>query len=172
MLLVTAFVFMLPLHIYSSHHPFSIFSLSATTLAWGVHEFYSAWQDAGELENVLDNLKWVTDYLIKCHPDPDTYYVQVHIHALPPSFLPSLSPLLALPSADMDSSTSPLFPSLPPSLGGQRQWRPQLLGLSRDDEYGPTLLCCRARATGRLGCHGRSRSCLGRHVPGVCAARG
>ncbi|GAB5037246.1 beta-endoglucanase [Nannochloropsis oceanica] len=50
---------------------------SATTLAWGVHEFYSAWQDAGELENVLDSLKWVTDYLIKCHPDKDTYYVQV-----------------------------------------------------------------------------------------------
>lgn len=50
---------------------------SATTLAWGVHEYWDAWKKAGELSNALDQLKWVADYLVKCHPDPDTYYVQV-----------------------------------------------------------------------------------------------
>jgi len=50
---------------------------SATTLAWGVHEYWDAWKQAGELEHALDQLKWVADYLVKCHPDKDTYYVQV-----------------------------------------------------------------------------------------------
>ena len=50
---------------------------SVTTLAWGVHEYWDAWQKAGELGHALDGIKWVTDYLIKCHPDKDTYYVQV-----------------------------------------------------------------------------------------------
>lgn len=54
---------------------------SATTLAWGVHEYWDAWQKAGELNHALDNIKWVTDYLIKCHPDKDTYYVQVRPRA-------------------------------------------------------------------------------------------
>jgi hypothetical protein len=52
---------------------------SATTLAWGVHEYWDSWQKAGELNNALDSIKWVTDYLIKCHPDKDTYYVQVRV---------------------------------------------------------------------------------------------
>jgi len=50
---------------------------SATTLAWGVHEYWDAWKQAGELEHALDQLKWVADYLVKCHPDKDTFYVQV-----------------------------------------------------------------------------------------------
>ena len=67
-----------------------------------MHEFYSAWQDAGELENVLDSLKWVTDYLIKCHPDPDTYYVQVR------------------KGNEKKASLPPSLPPFLPCLGGQR----------------------------------------------------
>ena len=50
---------------------------SATVLAWGVHEYVEAYKMAGQLVYALDGLKWVADYLQKCHPDKDTYYVQV-----------------------------------------------------------------------------------------------
>ena len=50
---------------------------SVTTLAWGVIEFRDAYVDAGEYENVLDSLKWVTDYFIKAHPSKYVLYGQV-----------------------------------------------------------------------------------------------
>ena len=50
---------------------------SVTTLAWGVIEFRDAYMDAGEYENVLDSLKWVTDYFIKAHPSKYVLYGQV-----------------------------------------------------------------------------------------------
>lgn len=50
---------------------------STTTLVWGLLEYRDAWQKSGELQNGLDCVKWPLDYLIKCHPNEDTYYVQV-----------------------------------------------------------------------------------------------
>lgn len=50
---------------------------SATTLIWGVLEFGDAWAKSGEMANILDTVKWPLDYLLKCHPDENTYYVQV-----------------------------------------------------------------------------------------------
>jgi hypothetical protein len=50
---------------------------SATTLIWGVLEFGDAWSRSGEMANILDTVKWPLDYLLKCHPDENTYYVQV-----------------------------------------------------------------------------------------------
>jgi len=50
---------------------------SATTLAWGVLEYRSAFQAAGELEYVLDSIKWATDYFLKCHTDENEFYAQV-----------------------------------------------------------------------------------------------
>ncbi len=42
-------------------------SFSVTTLAWGVLEYWDAYVTAGELDNVVDSIKWPLDYLIKCH---------------------------------------------------------------------------------------------------------
>ena len=50
---------------------------SAAMLAWSVKESEDAYKEAGQLDYVLDDIKWVTDYLIKCHPDDNTYYYQV-----------------------------------------------------------------------------------------------
>jgi len=37
---------------------------SVTTLAWGGIEYYDAYQKSGELDNLSQNIKWVTDYLL------------------------------------------------------------------------------------------------------------
>ncbi|CAK8692882.1 unnamed protein product [Clavelina lepadiformis] len=50
---------------------------SVTTLAWGVIEFKDAYVDSGEYGNVLNSLKWVTDYFIKAHPSKYEFYGQV-----------------------------------------------------------------------------------------------
>ena len=50
---------------------------AVTTLAWGVIEFKEAYVDIGEYQNVLDSLKWVTDYFIKAHPSKYVLYGQV-----------------------------------------------------------------------------------------------
>lgn len=50
---------------------------SATMLAWSVYEYRDAYVKSGQLPYILDNIKWVTDYLIKCHPSPNEYYYQV-----------------------------------------------------------------------------------------------
>ena len=52
-------------------------AFTCTSIAWGGDEYWDAWKQAGEEKNLLASLKWVTDYLIKCHPDKDTYYVQI-----------------------------------------------------------------------------------------------
>jgi hypothetical protein len=50
---------------------------SATMLAWGVVEYRDGFVKAGQLEPMLDNLKWATDYFIKCHTGPTEFYGQV-----------------------------------------------------------------------------------------------
>ena len=50
---------------------------SVTTLAWGVIEFRDAYVEAGEFRNVLNSLKWVTDYFIKAHTSKYELYGQV-----------------------------------------------------------------------------------------------
>ena len=52
---------------------------SVTTLAWGVIEFKDAYVDSGEYSNVLNSLKWVTDYFIKAHPSKYEFYGQVRL---------------------------------------------------------------------------------------------
>lgn len=46
-------------------------------MIWGVLEFGDAWSKSGEMANIIDTVKWPLDYLLKCHPDENTYYVQV-----------------------------------------------------------------------------------------------
>ena len=47
------------------------------TLAWGLLEFEGGYNAAGEYETTLTNLKWATDYFIKCHTAPNEFWGQV-----------------------------------------------------------------------------------------------
>ena len=48
-----------------------------TTLAWGGITYQAGYKCAGEFENLLDAIKWGTDYFIKCHVSDNEYYAQV-----------------------------------------------------------------------------------------------
>lgn len=50
---------------------------SATMLAWSVYEYREAYEQTGQLEYMLDNIKWATDYFIKAHTGPNEFYGQV-----------------------------------------------------------------------------------------------
>lgn len=50
---------------------------TSSVLAWSVFEYKNAYTESGQYEYMLDTLKWVNDYIMKCHPEPDVYYYQV-----------------------------------------------------------------------------------------------
>ncbi|MDP4179919.1 MAG: glycoside hydrolase family 9 protein [Bacillota bacterium] len=50
---------------------------TATMLSWSVYENRDAYTKSGQLNYILDNIKWATDYIIKCHPSANVYYYQV-----------------------------------------------------------------------------------------------
>ncbi|MGN0686794.1 MAG: glycoside hydrolase family 9 protein, partial [Oscillospiraceae bacterium] len=50
---------------------------TSSVLAWSVYEDRDAYKKSGQLDYILDTIKWVNDYLIKCHPQDDVYYYQV-----------------------------------------------------------------------------------------------
>jgi endoglucanase len=50
---------------------------SVAMLAWSVYEYPGLYRQTGELPRILQNIRWATDYLMKCHPNPDVYYYQV-----------------------------------------------------------------------------------------------
>lgn len=50
---------------------------TVTMLSWSIYENQAAFQNSGQLTILLDNIKWATDYLIKCHTGPNEYYYQV-----------------------------------------------------------------------------------------------
>jgi len=50
---------------------------SATVLAWSVLEFTAGYKAAGQYTIALENIKWVTDYFIKCVGDGKSIVVQV-----------------------------------------------------------------------------------------------
>jgi endoglucanase len=50
---------------------------SATMLAWGAVEYRSAYADAGQLDELMNNLRWVSDYFLKAHPSANVLYGQV-----------------------------------------------------------------------------------------------
>jgi len=50
-----------------------------TTLAWGGISYQAGYKCAGEFENLLDAVKWGTDYFIKCHVSDNEYYAQVKL---------------------------------------------------------------------------------------------
>ncbi len=50
---------------------------TSSVLAWSVYEYKDAYTESGQYDYMLDTIKWVNDYLIKCHPEDDVYYYQV-----------------------------------------------------------------------------------------------
>ncbi len=52
-------------------------SYSTAMLAWSVIEDYDSYKESGQLEYILDNIRWGNDYFIKCHPEANVYYYQV-----------------------------------------------------------------------------------------------
>ncbi len=50
---------------------------TAAMLAWTVYEAEDALRDSGQLDYLLEEIKWATDYFIKCHPSANVYYYQV-----------------------------------------------------------------------------------------------
>ncbi|WP_201798215.1 glycoside hydrolase family 9 protein [Lachnotalea glycerini] len=60
------------------HVKFNIpMAYSATMLAWSVYEAKDALIESGQLDYQMDNIKWVSDYLMKCHPEANVFYYQV-----------------------------------------------------------------------------------------------
>uniref|UniRef100_H2YH66 cellulase n=1 Tax=Ciona savignyi TaxID=51511 RepID=H2YH66_CIOSA len=56
-------------------------AFSTTLLSWGVIRYKRTYEALGQLDYVLDTIKWTTDYFIKCHPEPDVFYGQVSDNA-------------------------------------------------------------------------------------------
>ncbi len=52
-------------------------SYTCAMLAWSVIEDRDAYEESGQLEYILDNIRWGNDYFIKCHPEANVYYYQV-----------------------------------------------------------------------------------------------
>jgi endoglucanase len=55
------------------------FPMAATTtmLAWSVVEYRDAYASSGQLNYMLDNIRWATDYFVKAHTAPNELYGQV-----------------------------------------------------------------------------------------------
>lgn len=52
-------------------------SYTCTMLSWSVIEDYDSYEESGQLQYILDNIRWGNDYFIKCHPEANVYYYQV-----------------------------------------------------------------------------------------------
>ncbi|MCH5324244.1 MAG: glycoside hydrolase family 9 protein [Eubacterium sp.] len=50
---------------------------TASMLAWSVYEDYDSYTESGQLDYMLGNIKWISDYLIKCHTAENEFYYQV-----------------------------------------------------------------------------------------------
>ncbi|WP_018751213.1 glycoside hydrolase family 9 protein [Paenibacillus sanguinis] len=50
---------------------------TATMLAWSVYEYRDGYEQAGQLDEILDNIRWATDYFIKAHTAPNELWGQV-----------------------------------------------------------------------------------------------
>lgn len=50
---------------------------AATMLAWGMVEYPEAYERSGQKKHLLNNLRFVAEYFIKAHPEPDRFYAQI-----------------------------------------------------------------------------------------------
>lgn len=54
---------------------------SATLLAMGGIEYKEAYEKSGQMKWLLNQLRWINDYFIKCHPEPNVFWAQVGMAA-------------------------------------------------------------------------------------------
>ncbi|XP_058098807.1 endoglucanase 24-like [Magnolia sinica] len=52
-------------------------AFTATVLSWTILEYGDQMNAVKELASAQDSLKWITDYLINCHPSENVLYIQV-----------------------------------------------------------------------------------------------
>ncbi|MBR1770959.1 MAG: glycoside hydrolase family 9 protein [Lachnospiraceae bacterium] len=50
---------------------------TAAMLGWSVYEDKASYEESGQLEYALGNIRWANEYFIKCHPEDNVYYYQV-----------------------------------------------------------------------------------------------
>lgn len=50
---------------------------SAAVLAWTVYEYREAYEEAELLDDILDQIRWATDYFLKAHTGPNEFWAQV-----------------------------------------------------------------------------------------------
>ncbi len=50
---------------------------TASILSWSMYEDPDAYEESGQKEYALNNIRYVCDYFIKCHPEDGVYYYQV-----------------------------------------------------------------------------------------------
>lgn len=50
---------------------------SMTLLSWGAIEYQDAYARSGQLDYLLETLRWGADYLVKCHTAPNEFWGQV-----------------------------------------------------------------------------------------------
>nr|MDF9459059.1 glycoside hydrolase family 9 protein [Bacillus pumilus] len=50
---------------------------SAAVLAWTVYEYREAYEEAELLDDILDQIRWTTDYFLKAHTGPNEFWAQV-----------------------------------------------------------------------------------------------
>jgi hypothetical protein len=55
---------------------------SAGLLAYGAIEYKDAYEKSGQMKWLQNQLRWVNDYFIKCHPKPNVYWAQVGMTAI------------------------------------------------------------------------------------------
>ncbi|MFP4017372.1 MAG: glycoside hydrolase family 9 protein [Halanaerobiales bacterium] len=50
---------------------------TVTMLSWAAYEYPEVFEQSGQMEYLKREIKWATDYLINCHPEPNVFYYQV-----------------------------------------------------------------------------------------------
>lgn len=50
---------------------------TASMLSWSVYEDLNSYEESGQLTYILSTIKWVNDYLMKCHTAEKEFYYQV-----------------------------------------------------------------------------------------------
>ena len=56
-------------------------AFTATVLSWSILEYGDQMNAVKQLDSARDSLKWITDYLINCHPEDNVLYIQVFLRS-------------------------------------------------------------------------------------------
>jgi hypothetical protein len=91
-------------------------AFTITILAWSGITFADGYKKAGQMDYLLDAVKWGTDYFIKCHTGKDELYVQVgsgqtdHTYWTPPEYItyeyPSYKITASAPGSEVAAETA------------------------------------------------------------------